>query len=200
MHFATVNTDFDKSGNDELLGYIRQNYGPVVIGAQEVTKPKDERAKGKRGVLKTQTGTRLYGEGVKIHNRRRIALGKQGAHRTIATGGVDIDPSKRRVRVIVGHAPHKKTLGGAAHLAWMLLLAARVRMLNRRGQPTVVLADFNWGIKKVLKLLGGDGIGTGPDGIVVSKHLKVKPVAYDAYGKRAKLTGHFIVVGDVTFR
>lgn len=184
VRIVTANIDYTRDGDRKYLNHLKRSYRPAVACLQEV----------ERGLK----GTRVRGWGVKVHNKRRWTLGKKGAHRAAAVAGVDLPGSKKRLRVISGHAPHPGTVGSVVHASWLTLLAAKTRAFDLRGIPWVMGIDSNTRHKAAARMLGGVVYGHGVDAVIASKRLKVTPVAIDTFGKRNGYTDHVAVVADIS--
>lgn len=184
IRIVTANLDYTRDGDRRYLTYLRSTYDPAVACLQEV----------ERGIK----GTRVRGWGVEVHNKRRRTIGKRGAHRAVAVGGVDLAGSKKRLRVESGHAPHKGTVGVLVHSLWLTGLAAWTRTLNARRVPWVLGIDSNHRHKAVARMLGGVVYGHGTDAIIASKMLELSPVTVDWHGVDQGWTDHPAVVARVS--
>lgn len=184
VRIISANLDYTRDGDRKYINHLKRSYRPAVACLQEV----------ERGLK----GTRVRGWGVKVYNKRRWVLGKNGAHRATAVAGVDLPGSKKRLRVISGHAPHPGTVGAVVHALWLTLLAAKTRALDLRGIPWVMGVDSNTRHKAAARMLNGAAYGQGVDAVIASKRLKVTPVAVDNFGKRNGYTNHVAIVADIS--
>ena len=184
MRFVSANLDYTRPGTRPYIAYLVNTYRPGILCMQE-------RTRGLRG-------TRVRGMGRRVARKRFRALGAIGAHRGVAVGRVKI--GGRSVRVLSVHGLHVRTVGRARQDAFYWLLTAWVRRMSSRGHLWVVAGDFNRKHTDLAALLGGQSIGQGVDGIVVSPGLDIDAIRIDRTGIERGWTDHPAIVANVRLR
>lgn len=187
MRVQSANCDKEKRGDARYIKYLLARLIRGVLFLSEVGHGK--------------TSVRLRGLGRRIEEQRSVEIGKTGVHRWVRVGYTTIRKGRKKVRVAVisVHGLHRRSVGDKAADAWLRLLAAEIREIEAETDGHWIAAgDFNIGIKKAGRILGGTGFGHGVDGFVISDKMRFKGrVKVDKWGIRHKYTDHPAIRGRV---
>ena len=143
-------------------------------------------------------GPQAYGIRMNLTDKRRLRLMRRGVHSTIQVARFRLGDQWVTHHHV--HVLHRGSVGDAAADLFLRRLAERVRDARRAGDETLTTGDFNTGLGRVERVLGGIALGEGVSGIVYSAGLKADLEAIDDFGRRHGLTNHHGVVARLRLR
>lgn len=182
IRVITANMDFNNGGDLAYIRHLRSTYSPAILCMQERTRGK--------------YGTRIRGLGIEVKGSRRRNMGRNGSHRAVVARWVRI--TGQPTRVLTAHGLHRGTVGFLAQEVFLRILAAWIRRLTRRGVPWILAGDFNRHHLIVARLMGGKGVGSGVDGVIVSPLLDVELETVDETALKRGWSDHPAVVARVS--
>lgn len=185
LRVATMNFDDERGGDPALLGWLLKLIGFGVLFSQE---------RGGKGL----ESTRVRGVRLTVTHRVRLVLGRTGRHRAVVVARTIW--KGQVITLVSAHGLHQRTVGKARAVAWMVLLGARVRRLRAGGRHVVVGMDANMGVRKVEKILGLKGVGTGSDMILTTPGLEIVDWWADDAPEREGWSNHPALFADLRLR